>query len=227
MLLTRRCCPFVRMRSPSASIFMRGHELDNSGHSGYAPHDGMRARPPLALPAIRAAKMELLSPPFAHARSCTADRLHGCSGGCGRGPSAGGSSLACALSTCRRARPAASSSSDGAWRRVVSKSWRDASESAAVFCTLWIGACAARQLAQCRQARASCVIRCARTCAGDGGRWRLCHLDLHVYVFVRRSCNCVSATSLSRVLCGLCNASIESGIFICRYNTFTMFTEAT
>ena len=113
MLLTRRCCPFVRMRSPSASIFMRGHELDNSGHFGYAPHDGMRARPPLALPAIRAAKMELLSPPFAHARSCTADRLHGCSGGCGRGPSAGGSSLACALSTCRRARSAASSSSDG------------------------------------------------------------------------------------------------------------------
>ena len=113
------------------------------------------------------------------------------------------------------------------WRRVVSKSWRDASESAAVLGTLWIGACAARQLAQCRQARASCVIRCARTCAGDGGRWRLCHLDLHVYVFVRRSCNCVSATSLSRVLCGLCNASIESSIFICRHNTFTMFTEAT
>ena len=113
LLLTRRCCPFVRMRSPSASIFMRGHELDNSGHSGYAPHDGMRARPPLALPAIRAAKMELLSPPFAHARSCTADRLHGCSGGCGRGPSAGGTSLVPRLSTCSRARPVAGRSSDG------------------------------------------------------------------------------------------------------------------
>ena len=101
------------MRSPSASIFMRGRELDNSGRSGHDAHDGMRARPPLALPAIRAAKMELLSPPFAHARSCTADRLHGCSGGCGRGPSAGGTSLVPRLSTCSRARPAAGSSSDG------------------------------------------------------------------------------------------------------------------
>ena len=73
----------------------------------------MRASPPLALPAIRAAKMELLSPPFAHARSCPADRLHGCSGGCGRGPSAGGTSLVPRLSTCSRARPVAGSSSDG------------------------------------------------------------------------------------------------------------------
>ena len=38
---------------------------------------------------------------------------------------------------------------------------------------------------------------------------------------------CEAPQACREVLCGLCNASIESGIFICRYNTFTMFTEAT
>ena len=90
------------------------------------------------------------------------------------------------------------------------------------------GACALRASlhSAARLVSRACCDALGHICAGDGRRRRPCHPDLHLYVFVRRSCNCMSATSLSRVLCALCNASIESGIFICRYNTFTMFTEA-
>ena len=74
---SRSLRPTVRSKSQTASIISEDHALDRSRRVGYNRHDGMRALPPLALPADRSDQPELWPPALSHGLRHALARLRG------------------------------------------------------------------------------------------------------------------------------------------------------